>query len=436
MYSRAISPTERLYIARSVVTPPMAIQLVVEGTGSIDRKALSEAVARAAVRCPGSRIVRRGRTWAEGGPAPAVRRVVDAVADRGFRHAALRAPFHASTGPNCEILLAGPGADRLVFRAFHAVMDGQGVLAWAANVFAALRGEPGVPALSTVTETDIVDAFPPRPRHGSLPRDCASPLARLPAAARSTGTRPSGPRPANARPADADPVNVRPASAHPVDTDPMDTDPAEPGTWLWRRRTIPGLHHALAARTIAAIAALTGEPSRFVVPVSLRRHRPELRSTANLTLPLYLDVPARTPWTAVRDRLRGALAEHRELGSGGLDPVVEHGVARTLSTGTEAVSSGPLAPCTAVVSHVGRVDPATLSTPAFTAHTVYSLPMFVTYAPVFLTAYQLPNHAEISLSCADGPGMGHRAEALLEHIRDSLLAHLDDADSADARAEV
>ncbi|MFE0101578.1 hypothetical protein [Streptomyces sp. NPDC059009] len=402
MYVRRISPTERLYVARALATPPMAIQLVVEGTGSLDAAALTDAVAAASLNCPGARVVRRGRAWVDTGPEPAVRRVADAVDGRRFEHPALRAPFHASTGPNCEVLLAGRAADTVVFRAFHAVMDGQGVLTWAANVFAALRGEPGTPARSTVTETDVVDAFPPRSRQAPLPPDCASPLLRFPA-----------------------------VPQHPTN-----------GLWLWRRRTIPGRHRALAAKVAAAVAALGADPCRFVIPVSLRRHGEgsgrhgegpgghgegsggrggPLVSTANLTLPVYLDVPAGSPWPQVRDRLRDALAERRELGSGGLEPVIERVTDRTIAAGSAVASHGPLLPCTAVISNVGAVHPASLSAPGFTARTVYSLPMYVSYAPVFFTAYQLPGHVELSLSCADGPGTGARAEALLDHVHDSLL---------------
>ncbi|MGH4030344.1 hypothetical protein ACQB60_15545 [Actinomycetota bacterium Odt1-20B] len=411
MYVRRISPTERLYVARALATPPMAIQLVVEGAGTLDAAALADAVAAASLNCPGARVVRRGRTWVDTGPEPAVRRVADAVDGLRFEHPALRAPFHASTGPNCEVLLAGKAADTVVFRAFHAVMDGQGVLTWAANVFAALRGEPGTPARSTVTETDVVDAFPPRPRQGPLPPDCASPLLRFPA----------GPGPQH----------------------------ADPELWLWRRRTIPGRHRALAAKVAAAVAELGEDPCRFVIPVSLRRHGDGLGrhgegsgrhgessgrhgegsgrrggplvSTANLTLPVYLDVPAGSPWPQVRDRLRDALAERRELGSGGLEPVVERATDRTIAAGSAVAAHGPRLPCTAVISHVGAVHPASLSAPGFVARTVYSLPMYVSYAPVFFTAYQLPGHVELSLSCADGPGTGARAEALLDHVHDALL---------------
>lgn len=67
---------------------------------------------------------------------------------------------------------------------------------------------------------------------------------------------------------------------------------------IWRRRTIEDTQAAATAQVIAAIAA-TGEPQqqgRFFVPIDLRRHQPDLRSTAWLSLAIDFDVTAGTGW--------------------------------------------------------------------------------------------------------------------------------------------
>jgi len=77
---------------------------------------------------------------------------------------------------------------------------------------------------------------------------------------------------------------------------------------------------------------------------------------------------------------------------------------------------------TAIISELGRVDPVALSGGGFTAATVYSLPMYVPYAPAFFTVYQLPDHVGLALSCRRGPGAGARADALLDAIEAEFTA--------------
>jgi hypothetical protein len=167
-FERPVSPTEWLYLAGARVMPPFAIQLVVEGRGRIDRDGLARAVAVASDACPGVRLVRRGRTWIDSGEAPPVREVAAVDFHR---------PLDPDLGPTCEVLLA-PAVDNttqdntamenaamenvnvtLVFRAFHGVMDGRGVLAWAGNVFRALPGEEPAGAPSRATDYSLLQQY-------------------------------------------------------------------------------------------------------------------------------------------------------------------------------------------------------------------------------------------------------------------------------------
>ena len=76
-YRRPVSPTEWFYLAVQRIMPPFAIQLVFEGRGRIELSELTAAVAAAAAACPGSRLVRAGRTWRASAGAPTIHTTPD-----------------------------------------------------------------------------------------------------------------------------------------------------------------------------------------------------------------------------------------------------------------------------------------------------------------------------------------------------------------------
>jgi hypothetical protein len=103
----------------------------------------------------------------------------------------------------------------------------------------------------------------------------------------------------------------------------------------WARRTVDGNHPGLVAKVSAAIAAHACEQNgpqdsderlRFMVPVDLRRHDPALASTANLSLPVFLDVTTDKSttgegWEELHERLLRALADRRELTGGAAERI-------------------------------------------------------------------------------------------------------------------
>ena len=409
-YSRRISLTERSYLMAHLMAPPMAIQVFVEGRGALDPEQLALAVAAASDACPGARAVRRGPNWVDGGKNPPVRVVDGTGLDRtGYDSALFRSPFDPAGGPNCEVLLLTGAPATLVFRAFHAVMDGKGMMTWITEVFRALRGQEPAGASDTDTEEDLVARFA-KPDRASEPVDTA---ARFASPFESFDVP------------DADFLDADIPDADAAD-ERDGRDAAAPG-WIWRRRTIPGVHPALVARTAVAITRATGGPGRFIVPVNLRRHVPALRSTANLTLPITVDVAPAASWRAVQGRLVQAMMEGRELSADGpregnvrLSSFAT--LAPRLAAARAAGEHREAYQATAIISELGRVDPAALSGGGFTAATVYSLPMYVPYAPAFFTVYQLPGHVELALSCRRAPGAGARADALLDAIEAEFTA--------------
>ncbi|MEU8516523.1 non-ribosomal peptide synthetase [Kitasatospora sp. NPDC048722] len=378
-FRRPVSPTEWSYLAAARLGELMVIQLVVEGDGDLDARALAGAVARASRACPGSRVVRRGRTWSDGGvPAGVV--VVDAPAfDRAALTGLPELTGHlAQDGdrPACEVLLLTGEPCTVVFRAAHAVMDLKGLRTWAAEVFRALRDEPAQEAADPLTDHRLLAALGRSGRRPRLGLDQRSPLG--------------GP---------AGPVAV------------------------WRRRTVPGRAPAAAARVSAALAGAVGAPARIMVPVDLRRHVRAASATANLTLPVFLDVPPGQDPDTVHRRLLDALAERRELATG-----TEAALARLPLPAAAALVRASRAAelarhrhlASAIVSHAGRLDPAEFSTDAFTATTAYALPVHAPLVPFSVVLLELPGHTELVVSARGAADVGERCDALIDRIAEAL----------------
>ncbi|WP_434447238.1 non-ribosomal peptide synthetase [Lentzea sp. E54] len=383
LFQRPLSPVERLYVATAGPSTPLVIQFVVQGRGDLRHADVVAAVRVAADACPGSRLVRRGRTWVDSGSAPPVRVLAgagqaDPLADLPF----LAETVDAVSGPTCQVELVRGRRCSVVFRAFHGVMDGRGVLAWARDVFRVLRGEAPVGAPSPDTEAAV--------------------LAERTTSAESPRLRFAWPAP------------LRAGRPHDGSGDPV-----------WVRHTIAGNHAGAVARIATALASVgDGDTARIIIPVDLRRHT-YARSTANLALPVLLDVRSGADWRSVHSELLAALAERRELAVpstwwsilrrmplSALRPLLSRVAARTAEQGYL---------CSAVVSHVGHVDLAEMSAPGFIATSAYSLPVHDPVSPISLCVTETDGRTELALACRPAPGEGTRAaRALLHQIGEAV----------------
>ncbi|MEY9946774.1 non-ribosomal peptide synthetase [Kitasatospora sp. GAS1066B] len=385
-FQRPVAPTERLYLAAGRLGPPLVLQLLVEGEGIPDPRLLCEAVAAAADACPGTRLVTDGRTWYDSGRPPRVRIMPTASStDILHAHAAvLQDGLDPRTGPSCEVvLLPGPGERcTLAFRALHAVMDGHGALTWTGAVFQALRGQPPSPAHGTHTDHTLLAELGRTGQRPTLLLDQPSPLAAGPDTARRGAPRAA----------------------------------------LWRRHTLTGHHLASTARLARAVADATGAPSaRVMVPVDLRRHRRELSSTANLSLPVFLDLARGAHWQDTQGQLLRALAGKQELAEGFETPLAKLPLpasALLLAGARAAAERRERHLASAVVSHLGRIDPARYTGAGFRATSVYALPVHAPLVPVSCVIVETPTGTELTVGIQGRAPLAGRAERLL----DALLA--------------
>lgn len=371
-YTRRISPIERGYLNAGATGTPQLIQMVIEGEGTLDAHALRQAARAASLASPGLAVRRRGVLWRADGTVP---EVVELPADTGLDAPFFHRGLSVVTGPVCELGLIRGEPTRLIVRASHIVTDGRGLRQWIADLFRALRGEDPVGCPDTVDDRHF------RAVAGDVPP--ASEAARLTALPAIIGRGPARERP------------------------------------LWLHRRVPAGPSGVTARAAAALSRhLTTDTGRLIVPVDLRRHDTTVRSTANLTSQLILDLRRDDSWKRVHSTLVRALLAKAEVAALDRDFLRDNPFANNLSEAREL--DGTRFPCTAIISDHGEVDPRTCSTPSFRATSFSTLPMLVPYAEMFLSACRVGGTTELTLSCRDRPGAREAADSLLTDIAEAL----------------
>ncbi|WP_316524376.1 non-ribosomal peptide synthetase [Kitasatospora brasiliensis] len=360
--------------------PGHCVAHVVEGEGELTRDQLTRAVDKAAQASPGMRLVRQGKRWVDRGTAPSVT-VLDAAGDL-LRSPALQRPLDASRRA-CEVLLLPGARSTVVFRAFHGITDGRGLLQWAADVFRVLRGEEPLGADSRLNDSELI--------HGLD---------------RPDGLPPAQPNPKLEWP----PLLGRRA-------------PGSSGV-LWRRRAVDGRHPAATAKVAAALATSYGSGrGRFFVPVDLRRHRPDLRSTASLARAVQLHVQPGDGWQEVQQRLLTMLASDAELAAQFPDSILRTPlpVMRLVNAGIDFVATRKNQyNSLAYVSHMGNVALDDFRAGDFRADAVYPLGTTGPGGPLEVNLLESAGRTEVTVAWHDGPGLAARAEAVLDTIEEAL----------------
>ncbi|MGW5375422.1 peptide synthetase [Nocardia sp. NPDC003999] len=392
VFRRKITPTERLYFSTRQVTPPFVMHIAVHGEGSLDPAAVQAAVDVASAAAPGTRLVRDGRDWVDSGLAATVRVVPGwSLNYDALEHdAVLDSPIGPTPDRTTEVLLLTGAQTTVLFRAFHGVMDGMGMRMWVDDVFRALRGQRPLGAPDPVADAELV--------------------ARVGAAGRPTLVLPTFQAPSGRG----------------------RQDPAAP-RWLLRHRTIEATGRGIVARVAAILAEESETKSRFMIPVDLRRHDPGLRSTANLALPLFLDVAPGEDWETVRERMRVGLREKRELNeldNGKLSKFPD-AVIRTALRGSNWLGARlNRNMVSATVSYMGACDLDEMAVPGWTPTSMRLLPQHSGAMPLLFAMVESRGKLELTVSCRNGAGIEPRLEALLDKITARLEAELAPHDAA------
>ena len=374
---RRVTPYEWLYLAASPHFAPFAIQLRVALARLPERTLLEAAIQQAASANPGARLRVRGRRWHDSGLAPQLRLPGDALPFT-LAHPALHQQLGIQDTPLLEVLY-WPGCG-LIFRCSHALMDAAGLLLFAKDVFRILRGTSPAGTACMVSDHDYLKARAHAGRRPFLKADQTSPL---------------GP-------------------------------PAHAGRhFVQAHATVPGQVVTASARMAAFMASMcAGQPCRLMMPVDLRRKDATLRSTANLSNPLFLSLQTASDWNTCYRDIITALRRHDELRYSALDgfiPMLPRALlgrtfdryhARQVRRGAYLTS--------ATLSHLGSVALSDFATPQCTPDAVSLLPFNTPGTALSVESIQHDHGLEISLSCPAASGDGGRLEAFLRRLCDVL----------------
>ncbi|MFE9575052.1 peptide synthetase [Nocardia sp. NPDC006044] len=391
-FRRRISPIERMYFPMKDMAPPFLMQLEIRGDGAIDVGRLRSAVRIAADACPGARLTRDGDYWVDSGVPPAVREISGHTLNdaRLEEDPVLTSPIERAPEATCEVILLTAAPATIIFRAFHGVMDGVGLVLWANNVFRALRGQNPHILADPISDDELVRELGP----------VGKPAVLIPRFRSAIGYG----------------RQSRHQARH-----------------LLRHRSINAAGTGALARVASVLAAEAGSTQRFMVPVDLRRHALELSSTANLALPLFLDVAPGQSWVQINADKRAGLAERRELDQIGHGSIASapDSLARTILRATNWLGARyGRNLVSATISHLGRFDLEKLRAPGFTPTSVRALPQHSVAMPLLFAMTEVDGRTELTVSARNGLGIESRLEALLDRITATLEAPVPQRDSS------
>jgi amino acid adenylation domain-containing protein len=405
-HQRELFLLERGWLGINGAIQPYNIQLVLEGHGSLDFDQLEAAVARAAHANPGSRLVLKGALkwsyWRDSGIAPRVREVSGAAWDgQGPGGAPFLNDRFSPSGPTCEVLWVEGPTPRLIFRALHGVMDGNGAFMWAEDVFRALRGEEPTGAFSTLTEEDLKTEV----RNETQARPMI-PFCWLPQGIAPTGKTERG------------------ITGH-----------------TWRRLTFTGpTHMPMRLGKVAWVLAQSAWRYqdglvRVILPVDLRHYRPDQRSTANMISMVVVDIDRDATPDSITHELLRQLDEHydsaRFLSSFRIvGDVVKLMPLKLIEFGYKVLNKMNdllgLHLSSAMLSDLGTVDPAAFCGGGFNMDTCFFVPPEMgSLTGVFMIINECNSRYEITACMPKALASGNRIERLMTHVDQALNSHKD-----------
>lgn len=375
---RKITPFEWVYLSATAAFPPFAIQLRIDLSVLPAPELLERALEIAASANPGARLVAAGQWWLDSGKSPSIR-IVSAEEIFSLSHPHLHAALSCDDKPPIEVLYWHEAG--LIFRCAHALMDAAGLLFFAQETFRALRGEGLRGTTSNVSDYEYLRGLKhpqSRPLHRA---DKKSPLGA--------------------------PVIGKIG-------------------FVWEQRFIPGRVASVGARLAAAIARMTKEcVGRIMMPVDLRRTDSTLRSTANLSSPLFLDLRSGSQWADCHRKVLAALGRHDERATSHLDAIVPwvpkavlHGCFQYLHERQVRTNQYLFS---ATTSDVGTIALTDFSTQECVPNAIAFLPFNVPGSAISLLSVQHDKGLEIAASCPMATGdAGQLGRAL-----DQLCAELE-----------
>lgn len=390
IYTRPLSSSERYLLASNEMCPDVTVHAFFDGSGVLDVSRWRRAVEIASAANPGSRLVLKGHLmfsrWVDSGLAPPVMEMDgsgwDAIGPEGGP-AFLNEHLPHREGPTCQVILIHRKPLRVALRCHHAIMDGHGILTFADDIFRALRGEKPIGSDSRITDYELAKSFQ---KEGRIPppHEYIAP----------TGMPEGG----------------------------------ETGM-VWRHVRMPGRFKHLIGQVAVLLAQAAWQHNegkvRFGIPVDLRFRKPGLRSTANLTNLIYVDVvPGMTPGDIaqsvsrqIQDRRDGMLYWGDELVKYMPLGLIKRAIRREIA---EKNASGRYRN-SGILSNVGYIPMEIFQGGGFKTEYFWGTVTGQEFLPIFIGMAYIGDGASFIFSMPRSLASNGRFDAIIEHIRQGLV---------------
>lgn len=367
LFKRPISLNEKLYLLAEKDNPPFCVQLIIEGKGNICLKSLKKASITASSANPGTRLK---FAYSNGQPEwhdSMITPNVSVIDENEFLNIDLNevsclqksfSPFDKAT---CEILVVQSSNPIFIFRAFHGVMDGKGVVYWAKDVFRCLRRESPVGTNSKSTDFEFVQSLNQNTSRNFVTPNHSSPFGK----------------------------HSSHKSNHEIHS-----------------FRLKGKYHALVAK-IAMILTRecvlsSSDTATFMIPVDLRRHDSNIQTTANLSYPLFFNIKNEDEWQIIHGRILKGLIDCDEINFNFLEDKISNIPFIVLKLGItlfkKILGYQKKHISTAIISHLGRVNFSEFSTNNFKVNRIYSVPVPTSLVPLSMTIVEGPDCVEVLFS--------------------------------------
>ena len=381
-FFRNASPNERIYIQTQDLFSSMNIQCFFVGKSTLSLERLQMAVDYAAKVCPGSRLVYHKGKWLDSGKEPTVSNLEHDLFDGyNFDVLNLQKNLLLLDGPPIEVLLVSGKTQGILFRMFHGIMDGKGALIWIENVFRALRKEALIAIPSRHSDLSFIQELDHK-KFNSLQFPAKKIL-------------PDAPKP----------------SYQQVQT---------------HRITIKGNYGSLVPKMMKCFAKeFCDSVSLFMVPVSLRKKDESVICSANLVLPIFMEVDKEDSIGNINQRFMQKIKDDEFLNIAnarlGLLGHLPDGLLKwTLYSYSQMCRMLSVFSTSGVISYVGNYELSTFSCDDFACSSFFSIPLLTPFSPVSVVAYKNTNAIEISISYNASLFTREQMRSISEKIRDEI----------------
>lgn len=360
-FIRNMTDNEKFYTILQEISSTFSIQYIIEGKGKIDRTKFETAVEEASKYCIGSKMKAKKNFWIECNTKVKINYIKNNKFD-GYNFEELNIfkdkinPYENTT----EIYVIESDITRIIFKIFHGAMDGKGSLIWVKNIFKALKSEKIVETDVFETDINFIKNMEYKKYKNKLKFDIKI---------------------YNEKNKKLKEYNI-----------------------YWKRLKIDKNIPAITAKIIKILNEyFDNEKNRFLVPVDLRRHKKDICSTSNLTMPLFLDTYRGESWEDINNRLIDELNQNKEININNAEInlikklpkyILKFYLKKELKKRNEK-SEFMIG---AIVSNLGKIDLNDFKVENFEAEKFYSLPVHQPFSPLSIVVSETKDTTEILFS--------------------------------------